>query len=150
MAIVPRTIAEEILFRRQNGTDSMLRRLVPGGVPFPRTCACAAACASRPFELNLPPLLMTSQPHDPHIEQHIRDFIARNLLYSDVGFAYPDDASFLREGIIDSLGIMEIVEFVQKTFGVKVDQHEVTPAHFDSVESLAAFVRRKQSSAGPS
>lgn len=91
---------------------------------------------------------MTIQSDNLQIEEHIRDFVARNLLYSDDGFAYADDTSFLREGIIDSLGVMELVAFVQKTFGVKVDQPEVTTANFDSVARLAAFVRQKQADAG--
>ncbi len=77
------------------------------------------------------------------IEQDLRDFIARNLLYSTEGFAYSDEASLLREGIIDSLGVVELVEFVQKQFGIKVDQQEVIPEHFDSVARLAAYVRHK-------
>jgi len=40
--------------------------------------------------------------------------------------------------------VVELVEFVQKNFKVKVSQHEVTPDNFDSVAKLAAFVRRKQ------
>jgi acyl carrier protein len=78
------------------------------------------------------------------IESEIRDYIAANLLFSPDGFHYPDDASFLREGIIDSIGVMELVTFVQSTFKIKVDQAEVTPENFDSVTRLAAFVRRKQ------
>jgi len=77
------------------------------------------------------------------IEKPIRDFIARNLLFSGQGFPYSDDASLLEEGIIDSLGIMELVEFAQKTFEVTISQHEVIPEHFDSVSKLAAFVRGK-------
>lgn len=87
---------------------------------------------------------MTTNPEDLQIEQPIRDFIARSLLYSEDGFGYSDEASFLQEGIIDSLGVMELVEFVQKQFGVTVDQQEVVPAHFDSVAKLAAFVRGKR------
>ncbi len=81
------------------------------------------------------------------IETRIREFVADNLLYDQQGFPYPDDTSFLREGIIDSLGVMQLVEFVQKSFGMKVDQQEVTPDNFDSVAKLAAFVRRKQGGA---
>jgi acyl carrier protein len=78
------------------------------------------------------------------VEAGIKDFIARNLLFDQEGFPYTDDASFLQEGIIDSLGVMELLAYVQSAFGVTVDQHEVTPANFDSVNKLAAFVRRKQ------
>ena len=86
---------------------------------------------------------MSNPTDNPQVEPLIRDFIARNILFSDNGFPHPDDVSFLQEGIIDSLGVMELVEFVQKTFGVKVEQSEVTPEHFDSGARLAAFVRRK-------
>lgn len=84
-------------------------------------------------------------PHNqPPVEPAIRDFLAKNLLYSEDGFPYPDQASFLQEGIIDSLGVMELVEFVQQTFAIQLDQHEVTPENLDSVAKLAAFVRRKR------
>jgi acyl carrier protein len=99
-----------------------------------------AASDGRPIAAE-PAIHMISDPDCQPIEARIRDFIARNLLYSDNGFAYPDDTSFLQEGIIDSLGVMELVEFVSKTFNVKVGQSEVTPAHFDSVARLADFVR---------
>lgn len=88
---------------------------------------------------------MTNKINDQQIEPAIRDFIATRLLYSKDGFTYPDDAPLLREGIIDSLGVVELVEFVQAHFGVKVEQKDVRPDNFDSVAKLAAFVRRKQS-----
>jgi acyl carrier protein len=90
---------------------------------------------------------MTNQTHSQQVEQAIRDFIAKNLLFSEAGITCTDEASFLQEGIIDSLGVMELVEFVQKTFGIKVEQHEVTQDHFDSVTKLSAFVRQKLGSA---
>jgi acyl carrier protein len=82
-----------------------------------------------------------SNPHQ--IEERIKAFIAENLLYAENGFNYPEDASFLQEGIIDSLGVMQLVEFVGSDFQITVDQREVTPENFDSVGKLALFVRRK-------
>jgi len=87
---------------------------------------------------------MTNASQAQPIENAIREFIAANLLYSAEGFTYADDVSFMQEGIIDSLGVVELVAFVQKQFGVIADQQEVAPDNFDSVAKLAAFVRRKQ------
>ncbi|HWX18580.1 MAG TPA: acyl carrier protein [Candidatus Binatia bacterium] len=87
---------------------------------------------------------MTDKAENQQIEPAIREFIATRLLYSSDGFSYADDAPLLREGIIDSLGVVELVEFVQGQFGVKVEQQEVRPDNFDSVSKLAAFVRRKK------
>ncbi len=86
---------------------------------------------------------MTNTTPAPQPTKEIKDFLARNLLYSADGFPYADDASLLREGIIDSLGVVELVEFVQNRFGVKVDQQDVVPENFDSVAKIAAYVSRK-------
>jgi len=73
----------------------------------------------------------------------IRDFIAQNFLFSDKGFHFSDEASFLEEGIIDSLGIIELVAFVEKSFGISVADSELLPSNFDSVSKLAAFISSK-------
>jgi acyl carrier protein len=78
------------------------------------------------------------------IENKIKDYIAKNLLFSDDGYGYPDDASFLEEGIVDSQGVMELVMFVEDEFGVTVEDEDITPDNFDSVSLLAEYIRRKQ------
>ena len=78
-------------------------------------------------------------------ESQIKDYIAKNLLFSSDGFGYPDDASFLEEGIVDSQGVMELVLFVEETFKVNVDDSEIIPDNFDSVSQLSAYIQRKQS-----
>jgi acyl carrier protein len=80
------------------------------------------------------------------IETQIKDYIAENLLFSDNGFNYPDDASFLEEGIVDSQGVMELVMFVEETFGITVDDMDIVPDNFDSVSQLASYVQGKTSS----
>ena len=77
------------------------------------------------------------------IEQAIRTYIAKNLLFSSNGYPYADDTSFLEEGIVDSMGIMELVMFVGETFGITVEDEELVPDNFDSVSRVAAYIRRK-------
>ena len=78
------------------------------------------------------------------IENQIKDFIAENLLFSDNGFRYSDQTSFLEEGIVDSIGVLELVAFVEENFDFTVDDMEVTPDNFDSVDKLGAYIRGKQ------
>jgi acyl carrier protein len=78
-----------------------------------------------------------------NIEQQIRDYIAKNLIFSNNGYQYADETSFLEEGIVDSQGVMELVLFVEDAFGVKVDDQEIIPDNFDSITNLTAYVRRK-------
>jgi acyl carrier protein len=77
------------------------------------------------------------------IEAQIRQYVAQNLLFSDNGFEYENDDSFLQEGIIDSVGVLELVLFVEETFGVNVNDQEITPDNFDSVNKLAGYIRSK-------
>lgn len=79
------------------------------------------------------------------IKAQVRQYIAKNLLFSDNGFTYADDASFLEEGIIDSLGVMELVLFIEEKFGVKVKDEELTPDNFDSVNKLASYIQGRLS-----
>lgn len=92
---------------------------------------------------------MEDKTNDRHIETAIRGFIATDLLYSEEGFPHSDDASLIRERIIDSLGVVELAAFLSRRFGVRVDQAEVRPENFDTVTRLAAFVRLKQSVSRP-
>jgi acyl carrier protein len=77
------------------------------------------------------------------IEESIRNYIAENILFSGNGYGYSDDASFLEEGIVDSMGIMELVMFVGDTFGITVEDEELVPDNFDSVSRLASYIRLK-------
>lgn len=77
----------------------------------------------------------------------IRRFIANNLMYSSNGFQLDDDVSFLEEGVVDSLGVMELVVFVEEQFGVQVADEEVTPEYFDSVNRLAHYIELKSAAA---
>ena len=77
------------------------------------------------------------------IEPQIRQYLAENFLFSDNGYELEDEASFLEEGIVDSTGVLELVMFVEETFGITVQDEEIVPQNFDSVSQLAAYVRRK-------
>ncbi len=77
------------------------------------------------------------------IETIIKQYLVENILFSDDGYTYPEDASFLDEGIVDSVGVLELSMFVSETFGLTVDRKDLKPENFDSVANLAAYVRRR-------
>ncbi|MBN2473584.1 MAG: acyl carrier protein [Pirellulales bacterium] len=77
----------------------------------------------------------------PH--QQIRDFLAENFLLSDDGFHLDDNASLLEEGVVDSTGVLELIQFVEETFGLEVADEEIVPDNFDSVNRIASFVGSK-------
>ncbi len=78
------------------------------------------------------------------IKEQIRQYLAQNFLFSNNGLDLKDDASFLEEGIVDSTGVLEMVMFVEETFNIEVNDDEIVPDNFDSVNALAAFIARKR------
>ena len=80
-----------------------------------------------------------------NIKTKVEKYIAENLLFSGNGFPYGSDVSFLDEGIVDSTGVLELVAFVEETFHVTIDDQEITPDNFDSVNRLANFIQQKVS-----
>jgi len=77
-------------------------------------------------------------------ETVIRSYIEKNILFSNSECMHGDDVSFLDEGIIDSMNVMELVMFIERQFGVEVADEDIVPDNFDSVSKIAAFVRRKE------
>ena len=75
--------------------------------------------------------------------QKIRDYVAKNLLYSNNGFEYDDDDSFLQHGIIDSVGVMDLILFIEENYDFEVEDSEITPDNFDSVNNLATYIQSK-------
>jgi acyl carrier protein len=73
----------------------------------------------------------------------IRRFVAENFLFSANGSTLDGNLSFLEAGIVDSLGIMELVRFVEDRFGIEVADEEVVPSNFDTINRLTAFVEAK-------
>lgn len=70
----------------------------------------------------------------------IRTYIARTF-GKPVG---PDD-SLLDSGLVDSTGIFELVTFLEENFGIKIEDEEIVPEHFETAAQIAAFVDRKRS-----
>ena len=51
--------------------------------------------------------------------------------------------SLLNSGIIDSLGTLEVVQFLEQEFGVQVTDEEMVADHFESISAIAQFVTSK-------
>ena len=74
----------------------------------------------------------------------IGDYLSRNFLFSENGFEYEDDASFLELGIIDSFGFVELLHWVEEEFSISVADNEIVPDNFDSVRKLSSFILGKR------
>ena len=85
----------------------------------------------------------------PDIKAALRDFITDSFLPSAGLESFTDDDSFMETGIIDSTGVLELLEFIEETFEIRVEDEEVVPDNLDSLSKLSAFIQRKSTDADP-
>jgi len=74
----------------------------------------------------------------------VREFVIENFLFGDSGGLESDGASLLENGIIDSTGVLELVTFLEESFGITVEDDELIPENLDSVENVTKFLERKR------
>jgi acyl carrier protein len=59
------------------------------------------------------------------------------------GNGLKDSTSFLNEGIMDSTGALELVSFLEETYGNAVEDEELIPENLDSVDNLVGYLKKK-------
>jgi len=79
-------------------------------------------------------------------DQKIRNFVFEKFPLAR-RYGLQDSDLLLEKGVIDSLGILDLVTFLEKEFSISVLDDELGPEHFRSIESLASFVEYKRSGA---
>jgi len=77
------------------------------------------------------------------IEQLIRNFIIESFLFGESD-SLSDSDSLLERGIIDSTGVLELVAFIEETYGFRLADEELIPENLDSITNIVDFISLKQ------
>jgi acyl carrier protein len=72
----------------------------------------------------------------------LRQFMATNFLFSD-DFALGDADSFMHTGILDSMGVLQIIAFLEERYQITLTDDEIVAGNLDSIQRLKIFVDRK-------
>jgi acyl carrier protein len=78
------------------------------------------------------------------VTARVREYITENFLYMRQGYEFSDTDSLPGHGIIDSMGVLELITFVQDEFAVKVEDGEISEENFGTLAAIARFVQGKQ------
>ena len=62
------------------------------------------------------------------------------------GVSFSDQDNLLTKGVIDSLKMLDLIGYLQEQFGVAIDEDEMMPDNFESVNAIVAFVSAKRKS----
>lgn len=79
------------------------------------------------------------------VRERIVRFVVNDLLLGDEARLPSGEASLLEAGVIDSTGILELIEYLESEFGVHVEDNETIPANLDGIDRITNYVERKQS-----
>ena len=54
------------------------------------------------------------------------------------------DLSLLDSGVVDSLGVLDLVGFIEEQFGIAAQDEDLVPENFDSIDALTRFVEERR------
>jgi len=73
-------------------------------------------------------------------EQRIRDFILQELAFDQPDLELEGDTPLIKTGIVDSLGIVRLIGYLDEEFGVKVAADEMVLSNFETVGAIRRLV----------
>jgi acyl carrier protein len=76
------------------------------------------------------------------IEQDVREFLRENLFLTSVD-SISDDDSFLEKGLVDSMGILHLIAFVEDKYGIRPADQDLTTENWDSIRRMSDYIRGK-------
>jgi acyl carrier protein len=74
----------------------------------------------------------------PEIERDVRTFITENFILD--GEHLESDAALTGRGVLDSMGVLELIMFVEERYGVKVPDEDTVPENFDSIDRIVGYL----------
>jgi acyl carrier protein len=74
------------------------------------------------------------------LEAVINDYISRELVQDATLLPLGNATPLLDTGILDSLSLLRLVVFIQERFGIVVDDLDLVPEHFASVDAICAYL----------
>jgi acyl carrier protein len=79
------------------------------------------------------------------LKAELASFIEQKLVGDDRRITISEKTPLIEEGIIDSMGLLQIVVFLEERAGVRVPDDEVIPENFETIEAIEGLVTRLQS-----
>jgi acyl carrier protein len=77
------------------------------------------------------------------IERDIREFLAQNFPLADEGAELGGGDSLIEAGVIDSTGVLELIEYLEANYNIEISDEEVLPDNLDSIDRISRFVTAK-------
>ena len=77
------------------------------------------------------------------VKDELVQFLKENFYFNIEAFTLKDDDSFMEKGIIDSTGVLELIEFLEVKYSIYIEDDELTPENLDSLNRVESFITQK-------
>lgn len=77
------------------------------------------------------------------IVETVKDFIAREIMHGSVKGSLDPELNLLEEGILDSLGLQQLITFLEQKYSITVDDDDLMPENFTNVNAIAELISRQ-------
>jgi acyl carrier protein len=78
------------------------------------------------------------------VEAIINSYISSELVQDASLLPLGNATSLLETGVLDSLSLLRLVVFIQEQFGIVVDDVDLVPENFDTVDAICAYLRSRE------
>jgi len=79
----------------------------------------------------------------PDIQSKIIDFIKENFIMGRSETKIDVEESLIESGIMDSTGVLELVEFLEATFAIQIEDEELIPENLETILNIIAYLKTK-------
>jgi len=76
----------------------------------------------------------------PSVPDRVRGFVIDDLGWEGAADELSDDLPLIRAGVLDSFGVLMLVQFLESAYGILIEDGDITPAHFGSLASIERYV----------
>lgn len=78
-----------------------------------------------------------------NIQEMLKNYLLMEIAADLEKESLAPDEDLLEQGIIDSMGIMHLIAFMEENFGIVVDDREIVPENFQTLQSMEQFIGHK-------
>jgi acyl carrier protein len=82
------------------------------------------------------------------VEQEIRAFLTENFSLGQGTTHIPSSQSLTERGFIDSVGIVEVLTFLETQYEIQINDDETVPENIDTIDNMVRFIDRKRAANG--
>ncbi len=79
------------------------------------------------------------------VESTIESFIRNEILFEDTSVSLPPDMDLIDGGILDSLALLRLIEFVEESFGIAIEGDDIDASNFQTINRIRDFVGERKS-----